>query len=83
MVLDDPVGVGGVGGGQDLGPGRADGADAVVVDVGGSVHPDPGVAVLVVVPAVEGLAEVAGAWIEPNRPGKLGRYFRVLNWASE
>ena len=52
--------VGGVGGGQDLGPGRADGADAGVVDVGGSVHPDPGVAVLVVVPAVEGLAEGAG-----------------------
>jgi hypothetical protein len=38
----------------------------------------------VVVPAEESLAEKARvSWIEPNWSGNSGRYFRVLNPASE
>lgn len=64
MLADESFRAGGVGRGQDVGAGGADGADPVVVDVGGGVLPDPGVVVLAVVPAEEGLAE---------RPGVLDR----------
>jgi hypothetical protein len=60
VLADEPFGVRGVGAGQDLGPSGPDGVGAAVVDVGGGVQPDPGVPVLVVVPAEEALAERPG-----------------------
>jgi len=36
-----------------------------------------------VVPGEEGVAVARASWIEPNRAGKAGRYFNVLNCASE
>jgi hypothetical protein len=38
---------------------------------------------IVVVPAVEGRAEGSGVLDRTEGGGKSGRYFRVLNWASE
>jgi len=52
--------MGGVGGGQDPGAGGATLEGPPVVDVGGGVETDPGVAMGVVVPVEEPLAEAAG-----------------------
>ncbi len=60
MLADEPVGAGKVGGVQDLAAGFADGVSASVVDVCGGVQSDPGVAMLVAVPAEEPVAEDAG-----------------------
>jgi len=45
-LADEAFGVGGVGGAEDLGPLGSDELGAAVVDVGGGVEPDAGVAVL-------------------------------------
>jgi hypothetical protein len=49
----EPFGVGVIGSVQDDGPGVADVAGAAVVDVGGGVQADPGMAMIVVVPGEE------------------------------
>jgi hypothetical protein len=54
-----------------------------MVDVGGSVHRDPAVAVLVVVPAVETGAELSSVFERAEGGREVGRYFRVLKDASE
>src|SRR5271166_237179 len=54
-----------------------------VVDGGRSHQTDTAVAVIVVVPVEELLAVSPSVLIEPKRSGKSGRYFRVLNCASE
>ena len=72
-----------VGGGKDAGPGSLDGGSAAVVDVGGGVQAEAAVAVLVVVPGKKSRQCALAASMEPNRAGNPGRYFRVLNCASE
>src|SRR6267143_6868794 len=55
-----------------------------VVHVGGRQQAEADVMVFGVVPGEEDVSAWARAsWIEPNRPGNSGRYFSVLNWASE
>ena len=73
----------GVGGVEDDGALLADELGSPVVDVGGGVEPDAGVAVLVVVPAEEAAAEGAGV-VRSSRTGRgtSGRYLRVRNWLS-
>ena len=61
----------------------ADLAGGAVVDAGGGVQPDAGVAVLVVVVGEELLGERAGVGQGPEALGKTGAYFSVLNAASE
>jgi hypothetical protein len=63
-LADEALGVGEVGGVQDLGAAGPDGCRIAVVDVGGGVQAEPAVAVVVVVPAEEFLAV---------RPGGLNR----------
>src|ERR1700722_7513438 len=63
-LADEALGVGVVGGVQDLGACSPDGRGVAVVDVGGSVQAEPAVAVAVVVPGEEFLAV---------RPGGLDR----------
>ena len=62
MVADEPFGVLRVGVGEDGGPVLVDGVGVAVVDVGGGVHADAGVAVGVVVPAEEPGQEGAGVF---------------------
>ena len=81
--MNESFGAGCVGRGKGRLAGFSDLVGVVVVDVERCVHPDPGVAVGVVVPAVEGGAERAGVLQGPEPVGKSGRYFNVLNCASE
>ena len=63
----ESFGAGGVGGVENDLALRADGGGAAVVDVGGGVEPDAGVAVLVVVVIEERVAEPSGvvdAWVK-------------------
>lgn len=46
------------------------------------VQVDPAVAVLMIVEAKNSSAKARACWKEPNRAGKSGWYFRVLNCAS-
>ena len=79
---DEPFGVGGEGGGEHAGAFIADGVGGAVVDVGGDVQAQTGVAVFVVDQAKNVWQCSRAASIEPNRVGKSGRYFSVLNCAS-
>jgi hypothetical protein len=72
---DEALGVSEISGVQDLG--------AAGLDGGGGVQAEPAVAVLVVVPGKKSWQCARAASIEANRAGKAGRYFRVLNCASE
>jgi hypothetical protein len=56
---------------------------AAVVDIGGGVQADSGVPMLMGVPAEEPVAEHPGVLDAAEPIGKSGRYFRVLNCASE
>lgn len=80
---DEPFGVCGVGGIAYTGTLVTDRLGQAVVDVGGGVQADAGVAVFVVVPTEEVWQCLRASWIELSRPGKSGRYFSVLNRASE
>ena len=71
-LADEPLGVGGVGGLQHPGPLGADLLGPAVVEVGGGVEPDPGVAMLGVVPAEEPGAEAVGVLIGAEPVGELG-----------
>jgi hypothetical protein len=53
------------------------------VDVGGVVVADAGVVVVGVVPGEEALAEHPCVSEAAEGVGEVGRYFKVLNWASE
>ena len=76
--------VGSAGGVQDLGARCLDGRGVAVADVGGGVQAEAAVMMVVVVPAEEFLAVRPGpASGEGNRAGNAGRYFMVLNCASE
>jgi len=74
--------VGGVGGVEHFGPVGLDGLGPAVVHIGGSVEPDTGVAVLVVIPGEEPAGEGMGILEGPETFGELGRYLRVLNGDS-
>ncbi len=65
----------GCAGGADLG-------GAAVVDVGRRHQGDAAVAVDGVVVGEEPWQKLRASWMEPKRPGKVGRYLRVLNCAS-
>ena len=71
-LADEALGVGEVGGVQDLGACGPDGRGVAVVDVGGGVQAEPAVAVLVVVPGEEFLAVRAGG-LDRGEPGGEAR----------
>jgi len=71
-LADEALGVGGVGGVQDLGALGPDGGGVSVVDVGGGVQAEPAVMMLVVVPAEESLAVRAGG-LDRGEPGRERR----------
>ena len=83
MVVGGSVGVGWcrrrrgrLGGGRDC-------CGVAVVDVGGGVQADAGVAVSVVVVVEERRRRSCGrAAMLVKRFGNVGEYLRVLNWAS-
>ena len=70
---DEALGAGAVGGGQGLGTPGLDGCGPA----------EPAVAVLVVVPGEEVLAVRPGGFDRGEPGGEGGRYFSVLNCASE
>ena len=78
VVADEPLRVGGVGLGEHGGPLLADGVGVPVVDVGGGVHADPGVAVGVVVPGEEPDQERAGVFEAAEPVGELGSVLQGL-----
>ena len=82
-VSDEPFGVGPVGVVEHGGALVAHDLGGAVVDIGGGVQAQPGMAMLLVVPRKKTWQCARAASIEANWPGKSGRYFRVLNWASE
>ena len=59
-LADEPFRVGGVGGGEVVRPGGLDGLGTAVVDIGGGVQAQPGMAVFLVVPGEEDLAVCPG-----------------------
>ena len=74
--MDESLGVGGVGGGEDV---RSSGLDldrSPVMQVGGRVHADPAMAVLGVVPGGERGAEGAGVLDGAEGGGELGAVFQ-------
>ena len=81
-LADEAFRVGGVRGIEHAGPLLAGDFGGAVVDVGGRVKCQPGVAMLIVVPGKKYWQCTRAASIEVNRPGKSGRYFSVLNCAS-
>ena len=84
LTVDEAVGTGGVGGGEDPVPAGDDAGRLASVDLRGGEQGDAAVAVLVVVPAEEAAAVVPGfIAMEPNEAGKPGWYLTVLNWDSE
>ena len=81
--MHEAFGVDGVGGGQDLSAGPVELSGAAVVD---------GLGVIIAIPAwrcwrlyqmKNCWQKLRASWSEPNRSGKPGRYFKVLNWLSE
>jgi len=74
--------VSGVGAGEDDGAGGPDLWSPTGMHGGRRQEPDAGVAVLLVVPAEEPLAEGPGVLERAEPVGKPGRYLSVLNWAS-
>lgn len=58
--------------GEDVGAGGPHGAGAAIVHVGGGVQPDPGVPVVVVVPAEEDLVERSGVLDGAEPVGEVG-----------
>ena len=78
----EPLGVAGVGGGEDVGAVGADLLGSSEVDGRGGVQPETGVAVLVAVVGEELVAERAGVVDDVEVVGEAGQYLRVLNAAS-
>src|SRR6266851_9471440 len=68
----EPLGVGGVGGGQHVGAGRLDGLRAAVVHIGGSVQAQRRMPVVVVVPGEEDLAVGPGVLDRAELAGEGG-----------
>jgi hypothetical protein len=83
MLADEPLRVAGVRRGEGVGAGCPHRLCVSIVDVVGGVPGDARMAMFLVVPAVERLTCARAASILVNRSGKSGRYFNVLNWASE
>jgi hypothetical protein len=81
--VDEPLRVGQVGGGVHLSSLGLHGRSVPVVDVGRSVQTQPGVAVNLVVVGEELPAVRPSPLDGVELAGKIGRYFRVLNCASE
>ena len=81
---DEPFGVCGVGSVEDAGALVADCLCEAVVDVSGGMQAQPAVAMFIVVPSEEDLAVSSGVFDRAEPAGEVGgRYFSVLNWASE
>src|SRR5215213_7796701 len=74
-LADKALWVLGVGGGEHVSPPGPHHLGAAVVDVGGGMEPDAGVAVLVVVPAKEPAAEGVGVLEAAEPIGELGPVF--------
>ena len=72
VFADEPFGGGCVGLGQGGRAGCPNGGRVAVVDIGGGVHPNPGVAVLVVVPVVERDTEGSGLFQAGEAVGEIG-----------
>ena len=77
-LADEALGVGGVGGVEDLGALGPDGRGVAVVDVGGGVQAEPAVAVVVVVPGEEFLAVRPGGLDRGESRGKRRPVFQGL-----
>jgi|SRR5215218_2691194 hypothetical protein len=73
--------MGGVGGVQHRGPLGLDELGSAVVDIGGDMEADPGVAVLGVVPAEEPGAEAVGVLQATEPVGELGPVLEGLELA--
>ena len=71
-LADEALGVGLVGGVQDLGAPGPDGRGVAVVDVGGGVQAEPAVMMVVVVPGKEFLAVRPGR-LDRGEPGREAR----------
>ena len=71
-LADEPVGVAGVRGAEDLGAHGADGLGSSIVDVDGVQPSDAGVVVLGVVPGEEPLAESSGVGDAAEGIRKIG-----------
>ena len=82
-LADEAFRVCGVGGVEHAGPLLAGDGGSAVVDVGGGMKRQPGVAMFVVVPSRRSAGSARGRpRSRSNRSGKSGRYFSVLNCAS-
>jgi len=77
-LADEPLRVPLVGGVEHAGPGRVELGRLAVVDGGGGHQPDPGVAVLVVVPVKEHAAVPAGVLDIVEALGELGPVLQRL-----
>ena len=78
MLADEPVGGGRVGHGQGCCTCLLNGVSVAVVDIGRGVHPDPGMAMILVVPAVEPCAERAGVLEGAEPLGEVGPVLQGL-----
>ncbi|ETW26635.1 hypothetical protein MGAST_07675 [Mycobacterium gastri 'Wayne'] len=79
---DEPFRVCSAGGVEYAGTFVADCLGQAVVHVSGGMRAPPAAAMFIVIPTQEDLAVKSSFLDEPNRPGKSGRHFNVLNWAS-
>jgi hypothetical protein len=72
-----------VGGGQDLGAGLVEPSGVAVVDRLGVIIAIPAWRCSRLYQVKNCWQNARASWMEPNRAGKPGRYFMVLNWLSE
>jgi hypothetical protein len=82
-LADETLGMVLIGGSQDAGAAGLDGCGCAVVNVGSGVHARAAMAVAGVVPGKNVWQCARAARVEAKRAGKPGRYFMVLNCASE
>jgi hypothetical protein len=75
MLAHEAFRVAEVGGGQDVGAGGAEGLVLSIMDVGRRVKGDAGVAVGLVVPVEELLAELSGVFDAAEAVGEVGAVF--------
>jgi hypothetical protein len=78
VLADEPVGGRRVGGGQGCCAGVSDDSCVAVVDIGGGVHPDSGMAMIVVIPPVERGTERARVLHRAKRVGEVGPVLQGL-----
>src|SRR2546422_2714858 len=72
-----------IGRGEDRRAGGAALLDPPEVDIGGREQAEAAVVMFRLYQGKKTWPWARASWIEPNRSGNPGRYFSVLNWASE